>query len=123
MALATFKDSGMKTKYIIQDKTLTFCGFRKPHPHINISIIRIAFVNETEKSTIQQYINNAVSIAIEFYEKARREDPKSNSSSQNPNIRKPPTDAQAVANKPVIPNRQGNIYKKFCSKRIFFKGQ
>ncbi len=32
--------------YYIENKSLTFCGFRKPHPHINKSIIRIAFKEE-----------------------------------------------------------------------------
>lgn len=36
------------------DKILTFCGFRKPHPHIDESIIRIAFGKGTEKSTVVQ---------------------------------------------------------------------
>ena len=31
------------------NKTLTYCGFRKPHPHISHSIIRIAFQNVVEK--------------------------------------------------------------------------
>ena len=31
------------------NKTLTYCGFRKPHPHIAESIIRIAFQNKVEK--------------------------------------------------------------------------
>ena len=50
-------------------KTLSFCGFQKPHPHINISIIRLAFNTPTEKSTVVEYINNSASIAIKFYEK------------------------------------------------------
>lgn len=36
------------------DKILTFCGFRKPHPHIDESIIRIAFAKGTEKSNVVQ---------------------------------------------------------------------
>lgn len=38
------------------DKILTFCGFRKPHPHIDESIIRIAFSKGTEKSTVVQML-------------------------------------------------------------------
>ena len=33
-------------------KPVNFCGFRKPHPHINESLIRIAFREQTEKSTV-----------------------------------------------------------------------
>jgi len=36
------------------DKILTFCGFRKPHPHIDESIIRLAFATSTGKSTVVQ---------------------------------------------------------------------
>lgn len=55
--------------YYVGDKSLTYCGFRKPHPHINISIIRLAYQTETEKNTVVEYINNACAIAITFYEK------------------------------------------------------
>ena len=34
------------------DKSLEFCGFRKPHPHIDESIIRLGFKDSTEKSTV-----------------------------------------------------------------------
>lgn len=39
---------------IKSDKILNFCGFRKPHPHIDESIIRLGFVSSTEKSTVVQ---------------------------------------------------------------------
>jgi DNA-directed RNA polymerases I and III subunit RPAC1 len=55
--------------YYNGNKTLTYCGFRKPHPHINNSIIRLAYHNDTEKSTVVEYINNAATIAIDIYEK------------------------------------------------------
>lgn len=34
------------------DKSLNFCGFRKPHPHIDESIIRIGFKDATDKSSV-----------------------------------------------------------------------
>lgn len=34
------------------DKALDFCGFRKPHPHIDESIIRLGFKDATDKSTV-----------------------------------------------------------------------
>lgn len=34
------------------DKSLEFCGFRKPHPHIDESIIRLGFKDSTDKSTV-----------------------------------------------------------------------
>lgn len=41
-------------KYYSMDdsKPVNFCGFRKPHPHINESLIRLAFREQTEKSTV-----------------------------------------------------------------------
>ena len=50
------------------DKTLNYCGFRKPHPHIDESIIRIGFKNPTEKVTAITYIVNAANEAIHMYE-------------------------------------------------------
>ena len=55
--------------YYLENKSLTFCGFRKPHPHINISIIRIAFKEPTEKDKVVEYINNSADISIKFYQK------------------------------------------------------
>lgn len=34
------------------DKSLDFCGFRKPHPHIDESLIRLGFKDATDKSTV-----------------------------------------------------------------------
>jgi len=41
-------------KYYSMDesKPLNFCGFRKPHPHIEESLIRIAFKDKHEKSDV-----------------------------------------------------------------------
>ena len=55
--------------YYIDSKVLSYCGFRKPHPHINISIIRLGFNNVVEKTTVIEYINNAATSAIDFYQK------------------------------------------------------
>ena len=43
------------------DKRLTFCGFRKPHPHIDESIIRIGFKQPTEKSILIELLVSAAS--------------------------------------------------------------
>lgn len=51
------------------DKSLSYCGFRKPHPHINVSIIRLGFVDEVDKTTIVSYIIDAANDAIKVYEK------------------------------------------------------
>lgn len=52
------------------DKTLSFIGFRKDHPHDTDSIIRIAFTQQIEgdmRITIREYFNNAVNKAIEIF--------------------------------------------------------
>ena len=47
-------------KYFIADKTVTFVGFRVPHPHIPDSIIRMAFKSvSSDKSTVAQYLTYA----------------------------------------------------------------
>jgi DNA-directed RNA polymerase subunit L len=51
------------------DKSLTFCGFQKPHPHIDESFIRLAFVNEVDKDAVVVYLVNAIADAVRIYEK------------------------------------------------------
>lgn len=51
------------------DKTLSYCGFRKPHPHINISIIRLGFVDEVDSTVVVSYMIDAVADALKVYEK------------------------------------------------------
>lgn len=60
------------TLYYERNDVLNFCGFRKPHPHINISIIRIGFNNINEynsKASIFQLIVNCCNIGIDAYTK------------------------------------------------------
>ena len=66
-------------KYYIIDKTkvddnasnkyLTYCGFAKPHPHINKSLIRLAFLKEKEKIDIITLIVEVCNTAINIFEK------------------------------------------------------
>jgi len=55
--------------YYNTTKTLTFCGFKKPHPHIDESIIRIAFNSPVEKTLIIEYITSAADYAIDYFKK------------------------------------------------------
>jgi DNA-directed RNA polymerase subunit L len=55
--------------YYINDKAITFCGFNKPHPHINTSIIRLAFPTAVEKSVVVSYLNNSIDFIITYYKK------------------------------------------------------
>ena len=54
-------------KYYLNEKTITFCGFSKPHPHINISKIRIGFKEPTDKNTVVVYLTTVAKEAITYY--------------------------------------------------------
>lgn len=49
------------------DKTMMFCGFKKPHPHINNSIIRVAFNDTTQKEEAIRIVLNATDDLIKIY--------------------------------------------------------
>ena len=46
-------------KYYIQEKTLSFCGFTKFHPHDTKSTVRIAFTETSDKTRAKQYVRSA----------------------------------------------------------------
>jgi hypothetical protein len=48
---------------------LSFCGFRKPHPHATDSIIRVAFHNEIDPVGVSGYIQGATDNAIAAFKK------------------------------------------------------
>jgi len=50
------------------DKILTFCGFRKPHPHIDESIILIGFVNDVEVISIVELLRNSCDKLIKVFQ-------------------------------------------------------
>ena len=52
--------------YYVKDKTLTFCGFRKMHPHDESSIIRIAFVDRTDKELVRKILSQSCLTASEL---------------------------------------------------------
>lgn len=64
---------GKVIEYILYDlhydKTLNYCGFRKPHPHIDMSIIRVGFKSPTDKVTVITYIVNAATEALHIFDK------------------------------------------------------
>ena len=51
------------------EKTLNYCGFRKPHPHIDESLIRLGFKAPIDKINVATYIVNAANDAIRIYSK------------------------------------------------------
>ena len=53
--------------YFQKQEILTFCGFKKDHPHTPGSTIRVAFSEVTTKELVVSYLVNAANTAIEFY--------------------------------------------------------
>jgi len=60
------------TNYYEGDKTLTYCGFKKFHPHNPDSTIRIAFAQPTDKNMVRSYLKHAATLAQEVYQKVFR---------------------------------------------------
>jgi DNA-directed RNA polymerase alpha subunit len=56
------------TKYYHGEKTLTFCGFSKMHPHDTDSIIRVAYKDNVSVANILQNLLVVVGDAITIYE-------------------------------------------------------
>jgi len=54
-------------QHFIADKTVTFCGFRKPHPHSKDSLIRIAFRDPIESVGVSGRFQGAASNAIHAF--------------------------------------------------------
>ena len=52
---------------------LTFCGFKKMHPHDNYSIIRLAYKEPVEKSTIKGNLKECIDDAIQLYMKLKKD--------------------------------------------------
>ena len=62
----------MYTKYY-ETNILTFCGFKKLHPHDTFSIIRVAYVESVEKTVITGHIKECIREAVEVYQKMKKE--------------------------------------------------
>jgi len=66
---------GKVLEYILYDKfyegrqILSYCGFKKVHPHDSDSMIRIAFKEETEKPILKQHLRDVCTDAAEVFDK------------------------------------------------------
>ena len=64
---------GKILEFVLYDKyfgnEITFCGFRKPHPHIDTSVLRVAFKTDIDNTEIITYLVTACSMNIEIYDK------------------------------------------------------
>jgi DNA-directed RNA polymerase subunit L len=56
-----------------ETRMLTFCGFKMLHPHDSYSIIRVAYKEPVEVSTIKGHLKECISDSIEVYTKIRKE--------------------------------------------------
>jgi len=54
-------------KYFVQEKTLSYCGFKKFHPHDTKSTVRLAFTETADKTMAKQYVRTACTDAHEFF--------------------------------------------------------
>ena len=54
-------------KYFIENKKMSYCGFKKFHPHDTDSIIRVAFKDVTDKVMVAQYLREACVIASDVF--------------------------------------------------------
>jgi DNA-directed RNA polymerase subunit L len=52
-------------------KLLTFCGFKKMHPHDTFSIIRVAYSEPVEKSTIKGNLKECIMDSVEVFMKMK----------------------------------------------------
>ena len=58
-------------KFYEELKTMTFCGFKKLHPHDSDSIIRVAYHDVVDKADVKQNIELGVNAAIAVFSAIR----------------------------------------------------
>lgn len=61
----------LHANYYQGDKILTFCGFKKYHPHDADSIIRIAFKRDEEMASIHDYLISTCNQASQIFERIK----------------------------------------------------
>ena len=62
----------MYTKFY-ETKTLTFCGFKKMHPHDTHSIIRVAYRDPVDISTIKGNLKECLDDAVQVFARVKKE--------------------------------------------------
>jgi DNA-directed RNA polymerase alpha subunit len=61
------------TKFFENMKTLSFCGFKKMHPHDADSIIRVAYHEPTDKLVVKQNMKECTLEAIQLFKRINKE--------------------------------------------------
>lgn len=54
---------------VSENKLLSYCGFKKLHPHDTFSIIRVAYIEETSRDIIKQNVDICIMKSIEIFRK------------------------------------------------------
>lgn len=62
----------LNDKFYEGTRTLTFCGFKKMHPHDNDSIIRIAYTEETDKAVVKQNLKSCIQDSIIVFDSIQK---------------------------------------------------
>ena len=63
----------MYAKFFDQaQKVLSYCGFRKMHPHDPDSIIRVAYLEPTDRTTIKGHLKECIVDAIKVYDTCKK---------------------------------------------------
>ena len=62
----------MYTKFY-ETKMLTFCGFKKMHPHDSYSIIRLAYKDAIDKSSIKGHLKECIDDSIQVFSRVKKE--------------------------------------------------
>jgi DNA-directed RNA polymerase subunit L len=62
----------MYTKFY-ETKMLTFCGFKMMHPHDSYSIIRVAYKDAIDKSSIKGHLKECIDESIQVFSRVKKE--------------------------------------------------
>ena len=59
------------SKHYAGDKSLTFCGFKKFHPHNDDSTLRIAFEKPSSSVHVHEYLRRSCVELVDLYKKVQ----------------------------------------------------
>ena len=59
-------------KYYMTEQNMSYCGFKKMHPHDTDSIIRVAYFENLDKNMVREHLRVACNDAIEVFGKVNK---------------------------------------------------